>query len=331
MPLLIPAMVLAGPFTFDPAVGELNLPALAAMEEAPQQAADTEPVPGFGQVDAMSRATRITFNAQYAHLFNSEVDDNQGEFNLDRLRLQLKGLTPLNDTWELSYGFKYQFDGFNFEETGLFGADPEPWTDIHTVQFNIGAVVKLTEQWRGFFGGQFRFSRETGADWGDSFEGGGAFGASYSFDKDLTIGGGLGIESQLEDSLLYYPIIVVDWQIAPRWSVNTRITSGWGDSAGVQLIYDWTDTVQLALGANYDYQRFRLNDESPMPGGVGHFTALPIYLRLSWNPMPAVQLSGFVGANVGGELESKNQHGHRVGKRDYGTGFLVGGQVSVTF
>ena len=328
---IIPVFVLTAPFTFDPAMTGYDLPSLSSMEDVKQPAADEQPVPGFGQLDELSRGTRITFTTQYAHLFTSDVDSNQGEFTLDRLRLKLQGVTALNDSWDLNYGFKYQFDGYDFAGRGFFGADDKPWTDIHTVVFNIGATVKLTKQWRGFFGGQFRFARETDAGWSDGFEGGGAFGASYSFDENLTLGGGLGIESQLEDSVYIYPIVVVDWRINDQWSVNTRITSGWGDTAGVQLIYDWTDSFQIALGANYDYQRFRLNDEGPTPDGVGHFTAMPVYLRFTWAPKPNIDLTAFVGMNVSGELESQNRMGNTVSKHDYGAAAMVGGQVSITF
>jgi hypothetical protein len=327
---LLPPLLLTTSFSFNPVMTGYELPSLSSMEDAPLVAVKEEPVPGFGQLDKISRGTRITFTTQYAHLFTSDVDSNQGEFTLDRVRLNLKGRTKITESWALSYGFKYQFDGYDFSGPGFFG-DAKPWTDIHTVVFDVGAIVKLTDQWRGFFGGQFRFARETDARWSDGFEGGGAFGASYSFNADLTLGAGLGIESQLEDSLLYYPIVVVDWRINDQWSVNTRITSGWGDTAGVQLIYDWTDSIQLALGANYDYQRFRLNDESPTPDGVGHFTAMPVYVRLTWLPRPNIELTAFVGVNISGKLESKNSQGNTVAKHDYGLGAMVGGQFSVTF
>ena len=330
---LVPTIILASAFSAGPSNGLASLPSLAVLQEAGgvDESRDVEPVPGFGQLDALSRGTSITFDPQYAHVFNSEVDDNQGEFNLDRLRLRLQGRTVLNDTWELGYGFKYQFDGFGFAETGTFGASPSPWTDIHTVQFHVGATVKFTEQWRGFGGGQFRFARETGAGWSDSFEGGGAFGASYSFSRTLTLGGGLGVETQLEDGLLFYPVIVIDWQIADRWLLTTRMSTGWADQTGIQLVYDWTETLDVSVGVAYDYQRFRLNDDGPSPGGVGLFTATPVYAMLTWIPSSSVHLSVFAGANTMGELELRNSSGNSISKKNYGLGFLFGAQASVTF
>ena len=327
---MLSAMLLSAPFSFNPAVGGPDLPALSAMEDEQVEMQD-QPVPGFGQVETLSRGTRITVDANYAYLFKSTVDDDQGEFDLSRLRLRLAGRTVVSEGWDLTYGFKYNFDGFSFDGAGDFGGNPEPWTDIHTMQFNIGSTFAITEQWSAFAGGQFRFSRETGADWGDSFMGGGAFGARYTFSEDLTLGGGLGIETQLEDSLLYYPIVIVNWNFAERWSINTRITSGWADSSGVQVVYDWTDTLQLAIAGSYEYKRFRLNDEGPAANGVGHFTAMPLYFRMTWSPAPSVRVTGVVGVNISGELEAKFSNGGRYAKHDYGAGLLVGGQLSITF
>ena len=327
---MLTAALLSAPFTFDPAVPSHDLPSLSAMQDE-SVVADEQPVPGLGQVERLSRGTRISVDANYAYLFKSTVDDDQGEFDLNRLRLRLAGRTVVSEGWELTYGFKYQFDGFSFDGTGDFGDTPAVWTDIHTMQFNIGSMFAITDKWNAFVGGQFRFSRETGADWGDSFMGGGAFGASYTFSENLTLGGGLGMETQLEESLLYYPIVIVNWRFAERWSINTRITSGWADSTGVQLVYDWTDTLQLAVAGNYDYQRFRLNDEGPAADGVGHFTAMPVYFRLTWSPTHSVRVSGVVGLNVSGELKAKSSNGRTYAKHDYGAGLLAGAQLSITF
>ena len=330
---ILPAIILASTFSADPSGGLASLPSLAAMQDggASEQEAEASPVPGFGQLDAWSRGTTITLSPKYGHVFKAEVDDDQGEFDLDRVRLRLQGRTQLSDTWELGYGFKYQFDGFGFSETGVFGGSPSPWTDIHTVQFHVGATVKFTEQWRGFGGGQFRFARESGAEWSDAFEGGGAFGVSYSFSRTLTLGGGLGVESQLEDDPLFYPVIVVDWQMADRWLLTTRMSTGWADQTGIQLVYDWTETLDVALGVAYDFQRFRLNDDGPSPGGVGLFTATPVYAMLTWIPSSPVRLSVFAGANTMGELELRNSSGNMISKKNYGLGFLFGAQASITF
>ena len=85
------------------------------------------------------------------------------------------------------------------------------------------------------------------------------------------------------------------------------------------------------MAGNYDYQRFRLNDECPAADGVGHFTAMPVYFRLTWSPTPSVRVSGVVGLNVSGELKAKSSNGRTYAKHDYGAGLLAGAQLSITF
>ncbi|HBZ97761.1 MAG: hypothetical protein CMJ41_07515 [Phycisphaerae bacterium] len=309
----------------------LERPALTAFQDDDSvRAVAEEDVPEFGQDLNWTAGTRLSLTLHYSHLFNSEIDDDQGEFDMDQLRLRLKGRTAITDTFDLSYGFRYEFDGFNFGEQGFFGLG-DPWSDIHTIEFNVGGFWKLDGNWQFFAGGVFRFARETGADWGDSFEGGGAAAISYTFSERLTLGGGLGIVTRLEDDLLYYPIVVADWEIVDRLLLTTRISTGWGNETGVQLVYRWTDHWDVGIGAAYDYQRFRLNDEGPVAEGVGEFTALPFYGFVNWKPMPSVNVSLYVGINTYGELEAVDRNGNVAASSDYGTGFLLGGQATISF
>lgn len=334
-------LVAASPFAPEPlAVDELMLasldtPSLGMLAQDPVagESADAvadESVPGFGQDVSWTSGTRLSLQVQYAHLFNTTVDNDAGEFDADQLRLRVNGRTAITDSFDLTYGFRYEYDGFNFAGHGFFG-DQQPWTDIHTVQFSVGGLLEIDDHWQAFAGGVFRFARETGADWGDGFEGGGAFGVSYSFNDSLTLGGGLGIITQVEDGLLYYPIVVADWKIIDRLVLTTRISTGWANESGVELVYDWTDHWDVGVGASYDYQRFRLNDDGPVPGGAGKFTALPFYGFVNWEPMPSFNASLYVGLNTMGEVEAINSNGSVTASENYGIGFVLGAQGTISF
>ena len=126
-------------------LSSLQVPALAAFQdEGSVQAVAEEDVPEFAQDVNWTAGTRLSLTLHYSHLFNTEIDDNQGEFDMDQLRLRLNGRTAISDSFDLTYGFRYEFDGFNFAEGGFFGAG-EPWTDIHTIQFSVGGFWKLDE------------------------------------------------------------------------------------------------------------------------------------------------------------------------------------------
>ena len=150
-------------------LASLQAPSLSMMEEDGDGsviAVAEEDVPNFAQDVEGNLGTRLSFTFHYAHLFNSKIDDDMGEFDMDQLRFRVKGSTAITDDFSLSYGFRYEYDGFNFAEGGFFGAG-QPWSDIHTVQFNFGGFWSLDDHWSVFAGGVFRFARESEADWSD--------------------------------------------------------------------------------------------------------------------------------------------------------------------
>jgi len=314
-------------------LASLQAPSLSMMEEADDDsvvAVAEEDVPNFAQNVDWTSGTRLSFSFHYAHLFNSKIDDDMGEFDLDQLRFRVKGNTSITDDFSLAYGFRYEYDGFNFAEDGFFGAG-QPWSDIHTVQFNLGGIWSIDDHWSVFAGGVFRFARETDADWGDSLEAGGAAAVSYRFSDTLTIGGGLGVITQLEDDPLFYPVIIVDWEIIDRLVLTTRVSTGWANETGIELVYHWTDNWDVGIGAAYDYQRFRINDEGPIAGGVGEFTALPFFGFVNWKPLPAFNASIYVGVNTYGEFKAVRSNGSTAANPTYGMGFMLGAQGTISF
>ena len=72
---------------------------------------------------------------------------------------------------------------------------------------------------------------------------------SPTFSENLTLGGGIGIRSQLEDDALFYPIIIVDWQITDRLSFDTRLTTGWANQSGAELVYELTEDLDVGIAA----------------------------------------------------------------------------------
>ena len=160
---------------------------------------------------------------------------------------------------------------------------------------------------------------------------GGAIGVSYTVSPSLTVGGGVGVTTRLEDSLYFYPIVVADWLITDGLILTTRISTGWGDEAGVELVYTITPGWDVGVGAAYEWNRFRLDDEGPAPGGVGVIRSLPTYGFLRWNATPKISFSVFAGINAWGQLEALDKNGNKVADESFRPGFLLGIQGQFTF
>lgn len=292
---------------------------------------DQAAVPGLGQETSFIPGTRLTASISYAYLFNSSIEGG-GSFSLGRFRIRGRGITALTDTLDLSYGARYQLDSFDFSDQGsnsFFGNSP--WSSVDSLQLNMGGVLTIDRQWRVFGGGQVRFGAESEADWADGIEAGGAVGVSYSFSPSLTIGGGFGVTTRLEDSLYFYPIVIADWRIYDNLLFTTRMSTGWGDETGIELVYTLAEGWDVGLGAAYEWTRFRLDDEGPASRGVGVIRSLPVYGFLRWNATTRSSISIYSGLNAWGQLEALDANGNTVADQKFRPGFLLGIQGQITF
>jgi hypothetical protein len=82
-----------------------------------------------------------------------------------------------------------------------------------------------------------RFTGEKEADFDNALTGGGFAGFFYRYGDRLTIGPGIGVLTQLEDSPRVIPILIINWKITDTLSLNTG--RGIGATLGPGLTFDW--------------------------------------------------------------------------------------------
>jgi hypothetical protein len=233
---------------------------------------------------------------------------------------------PINDELDLLVGLRYQSDDFGFD--GAVGN----WGDINTVQLDAALRWQATDRWQVFGGGQVIFSAEQGAGFDDAFTGGGAIGAVYGVNDRLALGLGVGVRSRILDDALIYPVVIVEWGITDRLRLSTRLTSGWANQTGVELIYDLADGVQVGVAAVYDYQQFRLSDDNATAaGGAGESEMLPVCVFIAYDIADNVAITAFVGANVAGSLKATDTSSAIVWETDYDAAPVVGIQATIRF
>jgi hypothetical protein len=279
----------------------------------------------LGQSDEYSASFSI--EGGWVWQLQSDLTDTAaGRFTHDRGHIQLRSRIPLRDDLELLLGVRQQRDNFGFSDMVL-----DPWGSINTTQFGAALQWQATQRWRIFGGGMAKWSSESNASFSSGFEGGGVFGAAYAFSEKLVLGGGIGAQSQLEDDVLIYPIIIVEWQIAERFHLSTSLTSGWANQTGAELIYAVNDTVDVGVSAVFDYQRFRLSDDGPSSGGVGVVEALPVSFFVSIDVSPQASVTAFMGVNVYGRLKVTDAGGNNVWVSDHDPAPVLGVQGTIRF
>lgn len=256
---------------------------------------------------------------------DADIDNRGGDFNETRLSLTGSRAFNVNEKFKIEPLLAYRFSAYDFSR-------PEPWDDIHTFRATVLAHYAIDDVWSIFGGPSIALSGESDADFGDAVTIGGALGVTYQVNERLVVGAGFTVSSEIEDDARIRPLLIVNWQINDRWSLESGYTEvAGGGGPGGEVRYKITDGWSVAGGVQYQEKRFRLSDEGPVRDGVGEDTSLPIYAKVTWQVCPNAALELLGGVSVGGELRIENSGGHKIAEVDYDPAPLVGLRAIFTF
>lgn len=228
---------------------------------------------------------------------------------IDRLRWDNTLFFSVND---------YDFGG------GGFSAG-DPWNTILTLRMMTRLRYALGDRWGVFAGGIFMFAPETGADWGDSFTGGGLFGVDFQQSKTLFVSLGVAVLSQIEEDSRFTPTVILNWLPDPQWAVRVGAVPATGGAAAAgEVAYRIIDPLEVGLGLLYNQRRFRLDDSGPVPDGVGEDNNLPLRLRLGWDITDDISLNLLAGVALAGEVRIDDSHGNELNKQNYDPAPYIG-------
>ncbi|MDP7070821.1 MAG: hypothetical protein QF561_05685 [Phycisphaerales bacterium] len=290
-------------------------------EQAAPAAQEVAPLGQSGEA-----AASFSVEGGWAWQLRADIDNTgNGRFTHDRGHARLRGRIPLREDLELLLGVRQQRDNFGFSNMVA------PWGSINTTQVDAALQLQATQRWQVFGGGMARWAAEEGGSLGEGFVGGGAFGAAYAITEDLILGGGVGIQTQIEDDLLVYPIVVAEWSLTERLRLSTSLTTGWANQTGGEIVYAATESIDIGVSAVFDYQRFRLSDDAAVPGGAGVTEALPVNLFVSMNVCQRASVTAFVGINAYGRLKTVDSAGRDVWARNHDPAPVLGIQGTIRF
>jgi hypothetical protein len=259
----------------------------------------------------------------YLYQFDTDIGNSNGSFTADRFFIQPGIRYSPNYTTSYSFSIGYGYDGYNFKGVKGFSA-LRPWSDIHS--FRLGALARFTQgpNWSFFIGPTLRATGERGANIDDSITGGGFAGFTYRFNERLSIGPGVGFIYQIEDDASLFPIIAINWKISDTLTLETGRGLGATLGPGISLNWQISEQWKFTLAGRYEKLRFRLDDKSETPSGIGQDTSLPILGGVTYKFNSSTSLSLIGGFKTIGELKLEDQNGNVLKKHDYESSAFLG-------
>lgn len=292
---------LAAPCAGQDLVEEATAPEAAPSAEPPAAAKPPEP---------------LTFSiaSGFQYLFETNIDGG-GEISLTRVPLDIHADWTLSRQFTLSTGLRFELDLYDFKGVSPLGADP--WSDVYNLTLDVQAMWALDQRTRIFGGPVVGWYRESGADWGSSVVAGGLLGMTYAVSPKLIVGAGMGVVTRIEDDLLIYPIIVLNWRLTERTYLTSRAGPAGIAATGLELVHVFEGGWEIGVGARYEFRRFRLDDTGVVPNGVGEETDFPAWIRLTYRPDESFKLDLYCGLSLFGRLGTDDDQGNEVARVTY--------------
>src|SRR5262245_12453791 len=240
---------------------------------------------------------KLVTEAGYSWQGDADIKDGGtgtgGEVQVQRFDLGFATDTGLTESLEWNNSFFFGLGDYSFSDGGLGAfASPGPWDDILNMRLGSGLSYALSEHWGIAAGGVLIFSPETGANWGDSITGGGTVTAEYRAGDTLFMSLGLGVISQLEDDVEFWPAAGLNWLPHPKWAIRLgSVPASGGIGTGGEVAYRVVESLEVGVGGLYNQRRFRLDGSGVTRDGVGEDNSVPVRLRIGWDVFPHVSVN----------------------------------------
>jgi hypothetical protein len=268
----------------------------------------------FGQSDAIRASVSIVGINQ----LNTDLKA-AGSFGRSYASASFGLIKPVSSSTSVGISVRYESEIWNWNNMQSYSASGKnPWSTINTPALSMFYSHKLDSDWRLNIAPTIESSGEQGTSPSNSLTFGGILNASKQFSPTLNLGLGTGVFRQIDTNRIF-PYLVVDWKITERWNLNNPFPGGPAGGAGLELTYAATPNFKVSGGAAYRSYRFRLNDSSAYPGGVGQNRFVPIFAKFSYAFDRQTRLDFYTIANVGGAVSATGSGGNQVFNTNYKT------------
>lgn len=279
--------------------------------------------PAWGQEKRNGKNASLSFSFSYTPLNQFETDlDKGGSFDVNRHYLRFDVMRAFTRNLRMGLGLSYDFENWNFNNrSNVAGATP--WSKIHRPGLSVPVFYSFSDNWTLGISPAIELSGESGAKTDESFTYGAVVSLAHPFSRDLVLGLGFGLFDRLEKTKAF-PFILINWKINEQFRLSNPFRAGPAGPAGLELLYSLKKKWEFGIGGAYRSYRFRLDDISAVPNGVGENEFLACFLRVQRKLGSNLTLDLAAGALFAGELTIENSSGNKLAADAYDTAPFVG-------
>lgn len=262
---------------------------------------------------------RVTLEPYGRHAFDADLDDG-GSVAVSRAGVDLFVDKPFSEGTFGRLKVMAEYSHYDFDGVGGTAL----LDDGLTVEIRPSLSTYFSPD-LGVYGGLILGAGgDPDADLGDALYYGGYIGFNYQITPGVWIGTGVGVQTELEDDLLFVPLFTLDLKLTDRLTLSADGLSG-------RLTYEIDEEWDLFLDARYEYRQFRLDDDALVPDGVLRDQVVPISLGVTWKPTDALSLTAAGGVTAWRNLEVREEDENELASTDTDTAGFVSVVVKWVF
>lgn len=252
-----------------------------------------------------------------------------GSFNWSEANANVNVTRQFTSDFAAGMSVRYYYQNWNWTDPHGFGGR-SPWTSINTPALGMNFSYTPAPDWRIGFAPTVEWSGESGTGTSGTATYGAVVSVAHTFSSDLMLGVGAGVFRQIDENKVF-PYLLVNWKITDKLRLGNSLPAGPAGGAGLELSYNLTDRLLVGVGGAYRTYRFRLNDNGPVPGGIGQNSLVPIFGRVSYQFDTGTRLDLYGAATTAGRLSTTDNSGNTVYSENYKTGLAIALTVSQRF
>jgi len=260
--------------------------------------------------------------------FDSDLDSG-GDVGYAAVFTSVRGNWGLGGQSSLGVGLSVDYEDWRFNDVAALGGI-QPWDKVSRIGLSLPYSYTTSGGMRWTLSPTIEYAGESGADVSASTEYGAMVSVAKQFGPALTLGLGLGVYERIEETRAF-PFFIVDWRITDRLRLTNPLATGPAGPAGLEISYSLGSGWEAGIAAAYRSFRFRLDEDGPIPGGVGENENVPLVARIGKRVSDTLSLNLFVGATLAGTLRADDEDGNRLYDVDRDPAALVGLSLAARF